>query len=220
MAELERYGAPMTDSRLRNMITAERRELAAVLSGLPEESWNAPTLCAGWRVREVVAHMEMLYRYSTARFLAELARSGGRFDRMADRRARQDGSASPHELLLVMAQGAESARTPLGVGLAGSLTHDVIHGLDVTVALGLDRRVPEDRLRVVLDVITTPKGLKSFGTQLDDVQLRAEEIDWTFGTGAPVFGAAQDLALVICGRRLPAGRLRGGPCSRFTADRA
>jgi hypothetical protein len=119
-----------------------------------------------------------------------------------------------------MAEGAESARTPLGVGLAGSLTHDVIHGLDVTVALGLDRRVPEDRLRVVLDVITTPKGLKSFGAQLDDVQLRAEEIDWTFGTGTPVFGAAQDLALVICGRRLPAGRLRGGPCARFTADGA
>lgn len=154
----------MTDTRLRGLITAERREMAAVLSGLPDRSWNAPTLCAGWRVREVVAHMEMLYRYSTARFLAELARSGGRFGRMADRRARQDGSASPHELLLVMAEGAESARTPLGVGLAGSLTHDVIHGLDVTVALGLDRRVPEDRLRVVLDVITTPKGLKSFGT--------------------------------------------------------
>ena len=63
--------------------------------------------------------MEMLYRYSAARFLAELARSGGRFHRMVDRRARQDGSAPPGELVSVMAEGAASARKPPGVGLRG-----------------------------------------------------------------------------------------------------
>ena len=39
--------ASTTDTQLRELIAAERRELAAVLSGLPEQSWNAPTLCAG-----------------------------------------------------------------------------------------------------------------------------------------------------------------------------
>jgi uncharacterized protein (TIGR03083 family) len=208
--------ASQPDTRLKDLIAAERRELAAVLSGLPEQSWNAPTLCAGWRVREVVAHMEMLYQYSGARFLAELAKSGGRFHRMADHRARQDGSASPHELVSVMAAHAVSVRKPPGVGFEGALTHDVIHGMDVTVGLGLNRRVPEDRLRVVLDAITKPKALKAFGTRLDGVELRAEDLDWSFGTGTPVFGAAQDLALVICGRRLPAGRLRGEPSPRFS----
>jgi uncharacterized protein (TIGR03083 family) len=208
----------VTDSGISGLITAEREQLAAVLDGLAEESWNAPTLCAGWRVREVVAHMEMLYRYSPVRFLAELARSGGRFHRMADRCARRDGSASPHELVSVMAAAAVSARTPAGVGPQGALTHDVIHGLDVTVGLGLDRRVPEDSLRVVLDAITTPKAVKSFGTELAGVELRAEDLDWSFGSGEPVFGAAQDLALVLCGRTLPPGRLRGGPSARYTAS--
>ncbi|HEY0167763.1 MAG TPA: maleylpyruvate isomerase family mycothiol-dependent enzyme [Jatrophihabitans sp.] len=208
--------ASPADTQLKELITAERRELAAVLSGLPEESWNAPTLCSQWRVREVVAHMEMLYGYSAARFLSELARSGGRFHRMVDRCARRDGSAPPGQLVSVMADSAESARKAAGVGYEGTLTHDVIHGLDVTVGLGLDRRVPEDRLRVVLDAVTKPKSLKHFGAALDGVELRAEDLDWSFGTGEPVFGAAQDLALVICGRRLPAGRLRGGPSLRFT----
>lgn len=208
--------APVTDTQLKSLVAAERQAMAAVLSGLPDQSWNAPTLCAGWRVREVVAHMTMLYRYSTARFLAELARSGGRFDRMADRRARQDGSGPTSGLVSVMADSAVSARKPPGVGFEGALIHDVIHGLDVTVPLGLDRRVPEVSLRIVLAGITKPRSLKHFGTGLDDVELRAEDLDWSFGSGTPLFGAAQDLALVICGRRLPAGRLRGEPSSRFT----
>lgn len=210
--------ASVTDTQLSGLVAAERTELAAVLSALPDESWNAETLCAGWRVREVVAHMTMLYRYSPARFLFELARSGGRFDQMADRRARHDGAATPADLVSVMAQSAASARKPPGMGYEGALTHDVIHGLDVTVPLGLDRRVPHERLRIVLDSITKPKALKHFKAQLDGVELRAEDLDWTFGSGTPVFGAAQDLALVICGRSLPAGRLRGEPSARFTAS--
>jgi uncharacterized protein (TIGR03083 family) len=210
--------APVTDTRLATLVAAERRELAAVLSELPEESWNASTLCAGWRVREVVAHMTMLYRYSTARFLVELARSGGRFDRMADRRARQDGAGPTSELVSVMAQSAVSVRKPRGVGYEGALIHDVIHGLDVTVPLGLDRRVPDETLRAVLAGVTKPKALKHFGADLEGIELRADDLDWSFGSGTLVSGAAQDLALVVCGRSLPAGRLRGAPNSRFTAS--
>jgi uncharacterized protein (TIGR03083 family) len=207
-----------TDTRIPSLIAAERRELAAVLSGLPEESWNAPTLCAGWRVREVVAHMTMLYRYSPARFLTELARSGGRFHRMADRCARRDGSVAPSDLVSVMAENAVSVRKPVGVGFEGALIHDVIHGLDITVPLGLDRQVPQETLRIVLDGVTSPKALRAFGTALDGIELRAEDLDWSFGSGTPVFGAAQDLALVICGRTVPAGRLRGEGSIRFTAS--
>jgi uncharacterized protein (TIGR03083 family) len=209
--------AAVTDTRLASLVAAERRELAAVLSGLPDQSWNAPTLCAGWRVREVVAHMTMLYRYSTARFVAELARSGGRFDRMADRRARKDGAGSTSELVSSMAESAVSVRVPRGVGYEGALIHDVIHGLDVSVPLGLERAVPQETLQAVLAGVTKPKSLQHFGAELDGIQLRAEDLDWSFGSGTQVSGAAQDLALVLCGRLLPAGRLRGGPSSRFTA---
>ncbi|MFG2868736.1 hypothetical protein [Streptomyces sp. NPDC048338] len=38
-----------------------------------------------------------------------------------------------------------------------ALAHDVVHGLDITTALGLDRRVPEDRLRTVLAQVG-PRG--------------------------------------------------------------
>ena len=35
----------------------ERRDLAALLDSLTPEQWAAPSLCAGWSVRDVVAHI-------------------------------------------------------------------------------------------------------------------------------------------------------------------
>jgi uncharacterized protein (TIGR03083 family) len=207
----------ITESELPAQIAAERRELARVLNDLPALAWDADTLCAGWRVREVVAHMTMPFRYSAARFAAELARSGGRFDLMSDRVARRDAAAvSAADLLSVLQANATHPWKPPGGGYVGALTHDVIHGLDITVPLGIGRRVPEDRLRAVLDAIAAPKARKHFGTDLSGVQLRAEDIDWVSGSGQQLSGAAQDLALVLCGRKLPAGRLHGEPAARFT----
>ncbi len=53
----------MTEPDLMRAIAAERQDLADVLSDLPAEAWDAPTLCAGWRVRELVAHVTMPFRY-------------------------------------------------------------------------------------------------------------------------------------------------------------
>ena len=41
-------------------------------------------MCAGWRVREVVAHMTMPFRMSVPRFGLEMAKARGDFNRMAD----------------------------------------------------------------------------------------------------------------------------------------
>jgi uncharacterized protein (TIGR03083 family) len=196
-------------AELAGAVAAERRELAAVLGGLPPGAWDEPSLCDGWRVREVVAHLTMPFRYSAARFAFEVARSRGNFNRMADRCARRDAAASAAELTAALRDNAEHPWKPPGGGLAGALTHDVIHGLDITVALGIERAVPADRLAVVLDSITSARSLKFFGARLAGIQLRATDTDWSFGSGTPVTGAAQDLALVVCGRRLPPGRVDG-----------
>ena len=55
-----------------------------------------------------------------------------------------------------------------------------------------------------------------FGTDLDGIELRASDLDWTLGSGTPLEGAAADLLLVLCGRTLPPGRLTGEPSARFS----
>ncbi|MGW2150050.1 maleylpyruvate isomerase family mycothiol-dependent enzyme [Nonomuraea bangladeshensis] len=190
-------------------IASERRELAAMLESLTPAQWDAPTLCAGWRVREVAAHMSMGFRVSLPRQVLELVKARGDINRMTDRRARQDAATlSTAELVGAIRDNAHHPWKPPVGGIAAALGHDVVHGLDISVALGLGRRVPEDRVRLLLEQVT-PRTLKFFGAELDGVELRADDLDWSFGAGAPLTGAAQDLLLVAYGRKLPPGHLRG-----------
>ena len=201
---------------MRAAIAAERRELAAMLSGLPAATWDAPSLCDGWRVREVVTHMTMPFRYSVPRFVWEMVRDRGRFNRMADRCARRDAVRPAAEIVAALRDNAEHPWKPPRAGFQGALSHDVIHGLDITVALGLGREVPRDRLDTVLRGAAVASNRDFFGVDLDGVELRADDVDWSHGSGTPLCGSAQDLLLVLCGRRLPAGRLRGEPAERFS----
>lgn len=102
-------------------------------------------------------------------------------------------------------------------GIEGALGHDVVHGLDISVALELDRRVPLDRVRVLLEKVT-PKSTEFFGADVGGVELRADDLDWSYGTGTPLTGSAQDLLVVLYGRKLPPGRLRGEPQDRFVTQ--
>ncbi|WP_405942028.1 maleylpyruvate isomerase family mycothiol-dependent enzyme [Streptomyces sp. NBC_00207] len=209
----------MPASDVRAAIAAERRELAAMLDGLSAEEWDAPTLCAGWRVREVAAHMTMGFRYSLSKTVRELIRARGSLHRMTDRCAHKDAAAhSTRELAAFLGDNADHPWKPPVGGIEAALGHDVIHGLDITVALGLGRRVPEDRVRILLGTVNA-RTVTFFGADLGGIELRADDLDWSFGTGTPLSGAAQDLLLLAYGRRLPAGHLRGASSDRFLAGR-
>lgn len=196
----------MTEN-IRAAVAAERRDQAELLAGLTEQQWDAPSLCEGWRVREVIAHTTLPFRSSGRRVILEILKSGGRFNHASDRMARKDAAAlSADDLVATLRANADHPWTPPGGGATGALSHDVIHGLDITVALGLDRQVPHERLRLVLDGMN-PRSVKYFGADLEGKRLEATDLDWSFGEGRPVRGLAQDLLLLVCGRRLPAGRL-------------
>ncbi|MET9177565.1 maleylpyruvate isomerase family mycothiol-dependent enzyme [Kitasatospora aureofaciens] len=202
---------------IREQIAAERRELAGVFAGLTAEQWNSPSLCEGWRVREVVAHMSTGFRHSTARTLGELVRSGGNVHRMADRIARRDAAALTEDrLAAALAEHAEHPwRPPVG-GRIAALAHDAVHGLDVTVALGLGARLPLPRAAALLGTVSA-RSLRFFGARLEGVRLRATDLDWSYGQGPlPVEGRAEYLLLVAYGRRVPAGLLSGAGAERFT----
>ncbi|MFD2080184.1 TIGR03083 family protein [Actinopolymorpha cephalotaxi] len=206
----------MTEDDLRKAVAAERAEQAELLAALSPEQWDAPTLCEGWRVREVVAHTTMPFRVSLAGTLAGLVRARGDFNRMADRYARRAAAELPPErLIATLRDNVGHPWKPPGGGVGGALAHDVIHGLDITVGLGLDRPVPPERVAAVLAGMR-PRNIAFFGADLAGVRLQATDLDWNHGTGTPLRGLAQDLLLVVCGRRLPPGRLTGEAAARFS----
>lgn len=179
---------------------AERERLATLLGELGSEQWAADSLCAGWRVREVVAHMTMPYRTSAVRFMSGLVRARFNFDRYADRAARADTHAlSDDELLACMHANVRNPWRPPGGGAAGALSHDVIHGLDITEPLGLPAP-PAERIALVLGH-AGERNLTFFGAELDGTRLIATDADISIGDGAPVRMPVKDLLLVVTARR-------------------
>lgn len=198
-----------TPSTLQPLITEAFLSLANLLDRQPAEAWDTQSLCDAWRTREVVAHMTTAARYEPDEFMAELAADGGDTGRTIDRIAERDGQLSPDTLIANLRDERLHRWIPPGGGEHGALSHVVIHSLDVTLPLGIRLPLPEETLRIVLDHLTSGGAHAHFGIELDTVQLRATDLDWTHGEGRTVTGPATDLALALCGRQLAPGRISG-----------
>jgi uncharacterized protein (TIGR03083 family) len=179
---------------------AERERLAGLLAGLTEYDWDRPSLCQGWRVREVVAHLTFPFRTSMPRFVVGLATAGFSFNRYADRAARADAARmSSAELLASLRANIANPWQPPGGGTAGALSHDTIHGLDITEPLGLPSP-PVERIALVL-ANSTGRGLSYFGVDLAGVQLRGTDAEVRIGDGVAVDLPVKDILLTVTGRR-------------------
>ena len=197
---------------LQAAVTGEFMWLADVLDGLADETWDTPSLCAGWRVREVVAHMTMAVRYAPPEFYAELEACKGDFTLLSNRVAARDAALPTSTLVANLRDDALHAWLPPGGGLIGALTAVVIHGLDITVPLGVARPAPDENVLAVLDHLTHGGGHANFGFELDGLRLQATDMTWTFGSGRSTRGTIADLVLLISGRHLRHhGRVRVEP---------
>lgn len=145
-------------------------------------------------------HWPVLSREST-NFTAELQRYGFDFDRLSNEIASRDAGLPTSELVANLRSGTMQHWAPPGGGYHGALNHVVIHGLDVTVPLGVPRLSPDETIRIVLNDLT--RGDTDFGISFEGRSLQATDLDWSHGSGSPLRGAAADLALVLCGRTLP-----------------
>ena len=96
-------------------------------------------------------------------------------------------------------------------GYHGALNHVVIHGPDVTVPLG--HLAGHQTTPSGSSSTTSPPGSahQHFGTSIEGPSLQAVDLDRSYRSGPAPRGAADDLALVLCGRAVSAGRLTGKP---------
>jgi uncharacterized protein (TIGR03083 family) len=186
-----------------DVIAAHRRSLAGALDTLTAEQWRAPSLCAGWTAAHVLAHQTMPFRISEPDFMAGLERCGGDFTRCSDEIADRDSQLPPAELVAVLRANADTPWSPPGGGLAGALSHDVIHGLDITWPHGLGYDIPERAATAVLDSLTGAGSRSLFGFPLDGIKVAATDLDWSAGHGAELTGRTRDLLPLLAGRAVP-----------------
>lgn len=196
---------------LQPLVAAEFMALADLMESIPAAVWDSPSLCDGWRVREVVAHVTMAARYSPDQFMAELATFQFDFTALSNGIAHRDAGAPTDALIADLRSETMRQWTPPGGGWVGALNHVVVHGLDVTLALGVPRTTPDDTMRLALDHLTEGGIHAHFGIDIAGRHLDATDLDWSHGSGEPLRGPGAHLAAALSGRHVPGSQLDGLP---------
>jgi len=119
------------------MIHAERSRVADMLDGLSSEQWTMDTLCKGWNVQMVAAHMMNAGEQSTSKFFRGLLASGLRFNVMMDDQAHASAKLAPKEIIERIRASTTTTNKPPAATMA-MLGEVVVHGNDIRQPLGID----------------------------------------------------------------------------------
>ncbi|MFO6451269.1 MULTISPECIES: maleylpyruvate isomerase family mycothiol-dependent enzyme [unclassified Aeromicrobium] len=191
------------------LVHAERGALIADLEQLPESSWELPSLCEGWTVHDVAAHLVDTASTTRLGFVAGLVRARFDFHRQNERGVRRHRGASPRETLHRLRDVAHRTSTP-PAPLDSRLVEEVVHGEDVRRPLGLVRAYPQEAVERAFRL--QERTAVAFGggkEHLAGVRMTATDADLTAGDGPEVRGPALSLLLALSGRPVALDDLDG-----------
>ena len=193
------------------LIAAERRRLADELESLPPEAWEAASLCNGWTVHMVAAHLNAPWEASIPTVLIEVVKArslAGGFDRLARKIA---DVLPPAACVASLRDNADSRFTPPGFGPEAPLTDVIVHGVDMLASSGRSVDVDPVALATSLEFLTRGKA-KGFVPKgrVDGLVFEASDLDFRGGPGPLVVrGPALSLCATLCGRRALFDQLSG-----------
>lgn len=110
-----------------------------------------PSLCAGWRVRDVVAHMLSYEELGAGGVLSRFTRGWLRFDRANAIGLDDYADHGPHQLLDLLDRSLQPRGLTTAFGSRIALVDGMIHQQDIRRPLGLARDIPAERLVPALD---------------------------------------------------------------------
>lgn len=198
----------------RVLMRDERRDILQLLGELSPEQWQQESLCDGWTVRDLVAHLVgwddlLLYRSRREHLLA-LLRFGGLYawsfgsmtilNRRIQQRTRH---LRPDDLSRRFAADDSPELKWLfdGTNPAAHLAEYVIHHQDIRRPLGLQRVVSADRLVAALHGVTNlPSVRVTAWWRLRGVRHEATDVDWSRGHGRTVRASGEEILLSLAGR--------------------
>jgi uncharacterized protein (TIGR03083 family) len=210
------------DERTFRFATENRLLAADLFADLTPQQWQTPSLCEGWTVREIAAHLvhpledDMRLRA----VLRTILQYRGDFGRVIDDRARAAAERPTEELVATLRALAPTRLSPPFVGPGGQLADTCIHLRDAARPLGLDTTPSLDAWRAALDFLTSPLATRGFlpRRRTAGLRLAATDQDWTAGAGETLQGSSEALALAVSGRPVALAEL-SGPGVDLLADR-
>ena len=217
MADLSKY-LPLSQRRVgdesgansnwRAYLVSTLTATADLLAELSDEQWETPSLCAGWRVRDVAGHVVWRVGSSNRQLVSTAARAYlGHFinpNRAIDVLSRAAAEAPPADLVAQIRQIAADKAAGRGRHGITELTEAVVHGLDLAHPLGLKLPVapPVSGAVALRQSLIAPTEIKAI---LRARTLVATDANWRVGRGPELLGTAEAHLLFLFGR--PGGSL-------------
>jgi uncharacterized protein (TIGR03083 family) len=192
------------------VIEQERLSLAALLEDLTDDEWNSPSLCAGWRIKDVAAHVALASQPPRVwDMLVAGVRAGGRFHKLNHEFSVRHADRPGADLVAELREHAASRRLPKVTNVRNILFDILVHGQDIAIPLGIAREMPKEAARAGVERVWAmgwPFGVKR---RLKAFRYAATDVDWTAGEGPEVAGPVAALLLLLTGRPAGLARLSG-----------
>lgn len=198
-----------------------RRSVADLLESLDDAQLGTPSLCGGWDVRTVGAHLaDSLAPDAVRQLLTGLVRAGGRLHRANDQAARRAARRPMAVTVAQLRERADSRSAPPVTGPRAPLTEVLVHEGDMRVPLALPYDPDHAAVRAGLEFVTRgrPVGFVP-SARLRGLRLVGTDLEWSWGEGTEVRGRGIDLLMAACGRTAVLPRL-DGPGRTLLADRS
>ena len=199
-------------------IDDQRARTAVMLEGLTPQQWEHPSLCTGWTVRHVAAHLTM--QRQRLRDAAEFIARHPRMLRQLTLNAAIYHSAvmqaqelTTPELIQRIRDGIGSRRHNAFVTPLETLTDILVHSQDIAIPLGL-----EMTMEPAPTAVAATRRWESRGTwmasvnhelPLEGYRFSATDVEWTRGHGLEVAGPIGAILLLVTGRSASVDQLTG-----------
>jgi len=199
-------------------IDDQRIRTADLLQGLTPQQWQHPSLCDGWTVRHVAAHLTM--QQQRLRDAAAFVARHPRMLRSVTLNATIHDSAVLQSTLLSTSDIVERIRRDVGsrrhnafVTPLETLTDVLVHSQDIAIPLGIDLG-----MEATVSVLAATRRWDTRGTwlasvnrqlPLDRYTLTATDTRWSRGRGPDIAGPIGAILLLLTGRVAALDRLTG-----------
>lgn len=207
------------------LVTAERLALIEFLETLAAAEWAVPSLCEGWTVQDVAAHLASASAIGVGELVAVSARAGLRPNRVNLENAARWSRRGPRAIIDQLRVNAERGSRPLGTTALMALTDSLCHADDIRHPLGRLAPLDEAAFRRVADLLAGqrwPLTIMIGGharSTVRGLRLVAADLDWTHGDGPEVHGPAEAWLRLLGGRTVGAGELTGPGAATLYARR-
>lgn len=191
-----------------------RRRAIALLTDLSAEQWQHPTLCEGWRVHDLAAHLLQPMVTGFGSFLLAALRTRGDTAAAVARITFRMAQRSREEILQGLRDHVDDRLTPPLVGPFGPFADSAIHLRDLARPLGLPDTPPAEHWAALLEHLRSPRPLPSLAPagRLDGLRFVPTDLDQASAQHAGtalVQGPAEALVMAATGRTVALADLRG-----------